>query len=457
MVTSNPTHSETVPPGGGTTPPPAGAPGAPTDLSATPNQATNTVDLSWMAPASDGGSAITAYTITQTYTMGGALQTKTIDAGLNTSFTVPQPGQPALPQGVPLTFTVTATNASGTGPASGEVTATITVDPTVPLSSPRFDRDPIGDIYWWVDEVGHTSPNMPLANDLQIYPIDPMGYKTDISLPAGLAIHTTSDNRNRIIAGTPTVAQAKTTYKWIYEAPDGATVESSFTITIVERLVPGKMTGLTAEQVSCDSTAESISFDWTALKVRVKTDSNNAGNDGGSPVTHYVIMWTGPSSGTISTASEDDPDATSYTLEQNLPIGEYKFKVRAVNAIGSGDYSDELIVNVANLPGQPGDLRTAIDQVTNRATLNWLAPSSDGGATITGYRIYITKPDATTRTVEAGPGTLHRTNTLTQEGQYVFRVAAINRCGVGPKSEAQALAAVILPNKPPVFAVGEYD
>ena len=288
-----------------------------------------------------------------------------------------------------------------------------------------------------------------MANDLQIYPIDPTGYSTDPPLPPGLDIHTTSDNRNRIIAGTPTVAQAKTSYKWIYTAPDGADVESVFTITIVERLAPGKVLGLTAEQVSHIPDAESIDLEWDALDVRVKTDANNTGNDGGSPVLDYTIMWTGPNSGTMSTAGADDPDATSYLLEKDLPIGEYKFKVRARNAIGYGAYSDEITVNVANPPGIPTDLRAAIDQVTNRVTLDWKAPLDDGGDPILGYVIYITEPDATIRTIEIGLTTVHKTDTLTKEGQYVFRVAAVNNCGVGPMSDAQRLAAVITVNQPP--------
>ena len=140
---------------------PTNAPGAPTDLTATPDQAANTIALSWTAPADDGGSAITGYEITKTYTdSAGAMQSKMIDAGLNTTFTIPPAGESPLPQGVTFTFTVKAENANGMGPASGAVTAMIDVDPSVPLSNPRFDRPPVGDIIWWVDEVGHTSPNM---------------------------------------------------------------------------------------------------------------------------------------------------------------------------------------------------------------------------------------------------------------------------------------------------------
>jgi hypothetical protein len=80
-------------------------PSAPSGVSAVPGNASALV--SWTAPASTGGSPITGYTATsspgtQTCTTSGAL-----------SCTVS-----GLTNGTPYTFTVTATNAVGPGPAS---------------------------------------------------------------------------------------------------------------------------------------------------------------------------------------------------------------------------------------------------------------------------------------------------------------------------------------------------
>jgi hypothetical protein len=83
---------------------PAGVPGAPTIGTATGGNAQATV--SFTAPASNGGSAITGYTVTSN---PGGIQ----GTGSASPITVT-----GLTNGTAYTFTVTATNAVGTGPAS---------------------------------------------------------------------------------------------------------------------------------------------------------------------------------------------------------------------------------------------------------------------------------------------------------------------------------------------------
>ena len=85
-------------------------PQAPTNVSASPGN--NAVTVTWTAPPS-GGSQITSYTVTPF--VNGVAQQPTVVAG------TPAPTQ-AVPggmvNGTAYTFTVTATNANGTGPAS---------------------------------------------------------------------------------------------------------------------------------------------------------------------------------------------------------------------------------------------------------------------------------------------------------------------------------------------------
>ncbi|MGD0394614.1 MAG: fibronectin type III domain-containing protein, partial [Acidimicrobiales bacterium] len=84
---------------------PAGAvPGAPTGVTATAGK--GSVKLTWKAPASDGGSTITHYVIKPS-------TGSSVTVGDVTSDTITK-----LTNGHAYTFTVAATNASGTGPAS---------------------------------------------------------------------------------------------------------------------------------------------------------------------------------------------------------------------------------------------------------------------------------------------------------------------------------------------------
>src|SRR5450432_1924064 len=93
-------------------------PGPPTGVIATAANASASV--TWTAPSSNGGSAITGYTVTAS--PGGATATTT--GALNATVT-------GLTNATAYTFTVTATNAVGTGPAS---TASAAVTPTAPTA-----------------------------------------------------------------------------------------------------------------------------------------------------------------------------------------------------------------------------------------------------------------------------------------------------------------------------------
>jgi hypothetical protein len=88
----------------------------------------------WMAPGSDGGSAITSWTVTPFIGINAQPAVTVIAPGTVTSTTVT-----GLTNGISYTFTVSAANVVGTGPASPASNAVTPSGP--PLGDPNNTRD----------------------------------------------------------------------------------------------------------------------------------------------------------------------------------------------------------------------------------------------------------------------------------------------------------------------------
>src|SRR5258708_15952253 len=104
-----------------------GPPGAPTGVTAAAGS--GSASVTWTAPSSNGGSPITSYTVTPY--IGSAAQTPVMVSGSPPATSATVTG---LTNGTGYTFTVSATNAIGTGPASASSNA---VTPTA-TSPPSF-------------------------------------------------------------------------------------------------------------------------------------------------------------------------------------------------------------------------------------------------------------------------------------------------------------------------------
>jgi hypothetical protein len=105
-------------------------PTAPQSLAATAGS--GSVSLSWAAPASSGGAAITGYNVYRGTSPGGESATPVATNVTTTSFT-----DTALTNGTTYYYTVAAVNSVGTSPQSNEASATpVAVQATVP-SAPQ--------------------------------------------------------------------------------------------------------------------------------------------------------------------------------------------------------------------------------------------------------------------------------------------------------------------------------
>jgi hypothetical protein len=171
-------------------------PGVPTGVSAVAGN-TNAV-VSWTAPANTGGSLISGYTVTSS---GG--QTATV-AGTSATVT-------GLTNGTAYTFTVTATNVSGSSAASDSSTAvTPVITPTVSLVLNFLAGSNIRDAVTTV-----SASNLKVGSDFSL-----VMRSTPVIVHSGVVGSTGEVNwRGNLPTGVPAGAHSLTLYG---VAPDGA-------------------------------------------------------------------------------------------------------------------------------------------------------------------------------------------------------------------------------------------
>ena len=378
---------------------PATVPGVPVIGTATGGDASATV--TWTAPASNGGSAITGYTVTAadstTPANGGQACTWTTGP-LTCSVT-------GLTNGDSYTFTVTATNGVGIGAssvASNSVTpATV---PGVPVIGTATGGDASATVTW----------TAPASNGGAAV----TGYLISTYVGGTAEIATTVGN---VTSDTVTGLTNGTAYTFTVSAINavGEGLPSSNSNSVTPATVPGVPVIGTATGGDASATVT-----WTAP----------ASN--GSPITNYAITtYVGGTSGTTVTVG----NVTSDTVTGLTNGTAYTFTVSAINAVGEGlPSSNSNSVTPATVPGVPV-IGTATGGDAS-ATVTWTAPASNGGSAITGYTV--TAADSTTPanggqacTWTTGPLTCSVTG-LTNGDSYTFTVTATNGVGIGASSVA---------------------
>ncbi|MGH2773323.1 MAG: fibronectin type III domain-containing protein [Actinomycetota bacterium] len=174
--------------------------------------------------------------------------------------------------------------------------------------------------------------------------------------------------------------------------------------------------------------------------------------DGGDPVAGYKVYRT----------QETSPPQTLATLGDLLTYVDnsaeggavYKYQVTAINSVGESRMPTPLIVEVkASAPSRPLSLtaRAGTEGKSPLVTLAWNPPEDDGGADVTGYKVY--RGPTSDRdgkvlltTTEGPPGYSDRSAAFDTE--FYYWVAAVNSAGEGPVSN---MASVTVK---PLFAPG---
>jgi len=137
--------------------------------------------------------------------------------------------------------------------------------------------------------------------------------------------------------------------------------------------------------------------------------------------------------GTLEPPASYATSATYTDGAESVAVGDITGVGRADVVLGLGGLGVQVFPQDASgTLGAPGGM-----------THKWLAPSSDGGSAVTGYRIYrATVSAGEVCLVSAGPtATSYADKTATKGVRYYYWVTAVNVLGVGqPSSEANAVA-----------------
>jgi Fibronectin type III domain len=166
-------------------------------------------------------------------------------------------------------------------------------------------------------------------------------------------------------------------------------------------------------------------------------------NDGGSPIQGYNI-YRGTSSGGES-ALVTNVQSNSYSDTTVTAGTTYYYEVTAVNGVGEGPASNEVSAmptgSGATAPSEPQNV-LASQAKGKGVQLSWSAPSSDGGAAITGYNIYRNDGSGYVLVAQLGNVTSYKDTHTTRGATYTYQVTAVNAANLeGPPATSNSVTA----------------
>ncbi len=367
----------------------ASVPGAPTKVIATPGNGTITV--SWTAPASNGGDPITSSTVSD---------------GIGHGCTAPGTATSCVVTGnvpgFPVTFTVAATNAIGTGPASA---------PSAPVTPAVAPSPPV--------EVLATASN---ASITVFWQASPNGGSPVTSYTATIV---GSPTHHCTISGTAVTSDQCTI--------TGLTNGTAYAATVTATNVVGTSAAsdpspsVTPEPLPSAVVVTSVKLAPTSVTLVWKAASTN----GGDPITSYVVT-DGHGHG-CSVTLLTNLTCTVAGLKQGVPV---VLSISATSDLGSGPVTT-LTETPAAPPAPPTKVTAKLSGTS--AVVSW-TPGATNGSVITSFTVASLTGPFSCKVA----GTLHTCTIkgLQKHQYYSFVVTATNAAGT---SKASARSAKIGP------------
>jgi hypothetical protein len=369
------------------------------------NVTSSSAVLAWTVPANNGGSALTDYKVETSrdgVTWTAVPHTASTLLGLTLS---------GLARGTQYQVRVSAINAIGASRTYS--TATLTTLTTA-ASVPRF-----------VTATLVTSSSLRLS---WLIPSSNGGaaitdYKVEVSSNGGTTWTAIPHTASNSLSFNVTQLRRATSYKFRVSAVTSfgaGTLSNELTVSTLADVpaVPGAVT------VS-NVTSSGAKLAWAV-----------PANNGGSALTDFKVE-TSRDGVTWTAVPHTASTLLGLRLSGLAPGTQYQVRVSAINAIGaSRTYSTATLTTLTTAASAPRFV-TASLVTSSSLRLSWLIPSSNGGASITNYKIEVSSNGGTTWTSiphTASNSLSFNVTQLRPATSYRFRVSAITSFGAGALS-----------------------
>ena len=384
----------------------ASVPGKPTGLTATADGQSE-IDLSWTAPSSDGGASITGYKI-EVSTDNSSWS----DLVANTGSTATSYSHTGLTAGSTRYYRVSAINSAGTGTASNVANATTAAAArtnSAPIAVGAIPEQVITSgveitldvsTYFSVtdgDDLSYSVDSPTLFNDLSV-----SGSTVTMRVDGPLCDPTTVTVTARDPGGLE--ANQQFTVRRSNSPPEASSgTFPAQTIGVGKNSGPLYMGNWFSDPDTCDSRLKYVAASSDTSKATATASGNTV-----------TITGVSPGTATVTVTAQD-----TGSLEATLDIQ---------------------VTVIAGNPGAPTGLTATANGQTG-IDLSWTAPSSDGGASITGYKIEVSTDNSSWSDLVANigsTGTSYSHTGLTAGSTRYYRVSAINSVGTGPASTSDS-------------------
>jgi len=393
----------------------ANVPTVPTSVSTTATK--ESLTLSWAAPASTNGDAVSAYKVYLDDGKGGDLEL--IETTIASSFSYIIEG---IECGLTYNAEITAVNGAGESlPAQvnkrvGQVSLSprnLKLSAVVPTTSVTLTWE------------------APL--DTGCLPITSYVLSRD---GADLALSISADSSQAI--DTTATGAIGTTYTYKMKAVNSAgNSEYTEEITVTVGSVPNAPSNLAInERIS----ATSVELKWDA---DIAIASNPA-------TTAYRVYFNDGTGANLMFDSASYALTTRATISGLVLGNSYTATVRAVNAIGESADSGSITVHAATLPSKIQSV-TLLSSTTTSIKIQWATPASNGGMSLTQYTVYhdAGQTGSFTSYVESDTSVHSFDLTGLTTGQLVdFRVSSTNAEGESELSDSVTFYVATVPATP---------